>query len=654
MANLAHSVTLKDRPDATGARNCDQQIVRSNAGAIEAQKERLVPELIAAQAARTPDDRALIAGCKVLTYRELDSRANQLAHYLRTMGVGPEVLVGVWLERSVEFVIAALAIMKAGGAYLPLDPATPKVRLGAILCDSQVSVCITTRKMSELMPAGDWGVLSIDADWDAISRHSSTSPEVTLTSANLAYVIYTSGSTGEPRGVEITHASLSNLSVWHREAFGVTSHDRSTQLASPGFDAAVWEIWPYLISGASLYIAERFTIASPTALRDWLISERITISFVPTALAERLIKLAWPQRTSLRLLLTGADTLRRYPTPDLPFTVVNNYGPTECTVVATSGAVPAGSHSELLPPIGRPIANTKIYILNPNQKQVPVGVPGELHISGDCVARCYRNRPDLTVQKFIPNPFTADPASRLYRTGDLACYLPDGQIAFLGRMDEQIKIRGYRVEPNEIAVALEKHPTVQDCVIVSRDDVSGEKVLVAYIVPMPNSQLNDGDLRVFLATLLPPYMMPSLFVRLDSFPVTSNGKIDRSALPPADAFNTVRQRSLVAPRTPVEERVALILCPLLQLSKISVEDNFFMLGGHSLLGTQLIARVRDTFGVEITLRALFDSPTVSGISSEIEKLILAKLESGERGDGHGLLIAHTAQGHNCDEEQRGS
>ncbi|MGA9999218.1 MAG: phosphopantetheine-binding protein, partial [Candidatus Acidiferrales bacterium] len=258
------------------------------------------------------------------------------------------------------------------------------------------------------------------------------------------------------------------------------------------------------------------------------------------------------------------------------------------------------------------------------------------------------------MQKFIPNPFTADPASRLYRTGDLACYLPDGQIAFLGRMDEQIKIRGYRVEPNEIAMALEKHPTVQDCVIVPRDDVSGEKVLVAYIIPTPKSQLNDGDLRVFLSTLLPPYMMPSLFARLDSFPVTSNGKIDRSALPPPDAFNTVRQRSLVPPRTLVEERVALILCPLLQLSKISVEDNFFMLGGHSLLGTQLIARVRDTFGVEITLRALFDSPTVSGISSEIEKLILAKLESGERGDRHGLLIAHTAQGHNCDEEQRGS
>jgi amino acid adenylation domain-containing protein len=650
MANPTSKQNYEHGGFLTLIKNAEHEVVEGNTSSITSQQEAFIADLVSAQAQDAPDAPAVVAGSDVLTYRDLISRSNQLAHYLRTMGVRPEVLVGVWMERSVDFVVAALGIMKAGGAYLPLDPAAPRARIASILRDSRVSVCITTKRMSELMPVGTWRVLAIDSDWEAIARHSSSSPEIALTMANLAYVIYTSGSTGEPKGVEITHANLSNLSAWHRETFGVTSADRATQVASPGFDAAVWEIWPYLISGASLYIPDKFKIATPTRLRDWLVSEHITISFVPTALAQRLIKLAWPSRIFLRFLLTGADTLRHFPPSNLPFALINNYGPTECTVVATSGPVPSRPCSHHMPSIGRPIANTKIYILDQNQEQVPVRVPGELHIAGQGVARGYRNRPDLTAEKFIPNPFSANPASRLYKTGDLACYLPDGQIAFLGRIDEQMKIRGYRIEPNEIAVALEKHPTVQDSVIVSREDVSGEKALVAYIVPMPNSQVSEGDLKVFLGTTLPSYMVPSLFVRLDSFPVTPNGKIDRAALPAPDAFNTVRDKRFLAPRTLVEERVAMILCPLLQLAKISVEDNFFMLGGHSLLGTQLIARVRDTFGVEITLRVLFDNPTVSGISTEVEKLILAKLEAGNGGNGHGGYTTSTRPVHNRDEE----
>lgn len=635
MANPVRMESSKHKASPSLIKNPEQAPVGWNTVALASSQEGLVPELVAAYAERAPDALAVAAECNALNYGELNSRANQLAHHLRMLGVGPEILVGLCLERSVDFVVAALGILKAGGAYLPLDPATPKARITAVLKSAQVSVVITRRTIAEGLAAGNWRTLAMDADWPAIARQSSGSPAIELTTGNLAYVIYTSGSTGEPKGVEITHGSLSNLIFWHRKAFGVTPVDRATQLASPGFDAAVWEIWPYLTAGASVHIPEQLAICAPAALRDWLVSQRITISFAPTALAERLMTLAWPTEVSLRTLLTGADTLRHYPPNDLPFMVVNNYGPTECTVVATSGPVLSRQRPDHVPPIGRPIDNTQIYILDEDQRQVPVGVAGELHIARAGLARGYRNRPDLTAQKFIPNLFSSESGSRLYKTGDLARYLPDGQIAFLGRIDEQVKIRGYRIEPNEIAVALEKHAAVQASVVVPRENVSGEKCLVAYILPTPDSQATESELKVFLATHLPAYMVPSSFVQVDSFLLTANGKIDRAALPEPDASNTMRDKVFVAPRTLVEERLAGILCPLLQLENVSVDDNFFMLGGHSLLGTQLIARIRDMFGVEITLRALFDNPTVAGISAEIERLILAKLETGDGGTPQG-------------------
>ena len=619
------SISIKNAGNALG---------RWTVTPFDSARDGFVPGLVSAQAERTPDAPAVADESGSLTYRELNSRSNQLAHHLRLLDVGPEVLVGLCLGRSLNFVVAALGVMKAGGAYLPIDPATPKARTASVLMASQVSVVITEQAMTEGLPAGNWSVLAIDADWPAISRRPSFSPAVKLTTGSLAYVIYTSGSTGEPKGVEITHGSLSNLISWHRKAFAVVSGDRATQLASPGFDAAVWELWPYLTAGASVHILDKCTIAEPAALRDWLVSERITIGFVPTALAERLMTLIWPSEVSLRFLLTGADTLRHYPPSNLPFTLVNNYGPTECTVVATSGPVLSRERADHAPAIGRAIANTQIYILDQNQRQVPAGVAGELHIAGAGLARGYRNRPDLTAQKFILSPFSLEPGARLYKTGDLACYLPDGQIAFLGRIDEQVKIRGYRIEPNEIAMALEKHPAVQTSVVVAREDASGEKRLVAYILPTPNSQITESELRVFLTTYLPTYMVPASFVQVDSLPLTANGKIDRAALPTPNTTNTIRDKVFVAPRTLVEERLAAILCPLMQLENVSVEDNFFMLGGHSLMGTQLIARIRDAFGVEITLRALFDSPTVTGISAEIERLILAKLEQSDGDTGH--------------------
>ncbi len=586
-----------------------------------------VPQLLSEQAEATPRALAVAAGTHSLTYRELNSRANRLAHYLEKLGVGPEAVVGLRLERSLDFVVAALGVLKAGGAYLPFDAATPAARIASLLADSQASALITTRTIADHLPVGSWRVLMIDADSAAIAQCPSHSLAVELKPENLAYVIYTSGSSGEPKGVEITHQSLANLISWHQDAFGVAPSDRATQLASPGFDAAVWELWPYLTAGASVHIADKLTIVAAAALRDWLVFQGITISFVPTALAEQLIALDWPGSVPLRFLLTGADALRHYPPANLPFALVNNYGPTECTVVATSGVVPSLSCSGSAPSIGRPIANTQIYILDKNQQEVSAQAAGELYIAGMGLARGYRNQPDLTAQKFVRNPFSSQPGSRMYRTGDLACHLPDGQVAFLGRVDDQIKILGHRIEPNEIAGALKKHPAVQSSVVMAREDAPAEKRLVAYVCLAPDLHVTARELSSFMAKSLPAYMVPSAFVRVTSFSLTINGKIDRSALPAPDATNTLQDRIIIAPRTLVEERLSAILCRLLHLDSLSMEDNFFMLGGHSLLGTQLIARIRDVFGVEITLRVLFDNATVAGISTEIERLILAKLNS---------------------------
>jgi amino acid adenylation domain-containing protein len=629
MANPAQMEPSERGASGTSIETGKPPLVGWKSDSLISQKDSFVPDLVSARAEATPDALAVVAGCDSLTYRELNSRSHQLAYHLHRLGVGPETLVGLCLERSLDFVVAALGILKAGGAYLPLDPAIPKARIASLLADAQISVLITTRRIEKNLSAGDWRLLAIDADWPVIAQHPVQATKIELKAENLAYVIYTSGSSGDSKGVEITHGSLSNLVSWHREAFAVTQADRATQLASPGFDAAVWELWPYLAAGASVHIPEKFTIMAPTSLRDWLVSQRITVSFVPTALAEQLMMLDWPCDVCLRFLLTGADMLRHYPPRNLPFELVNNYGPTECTVVATSGIVPFRESPDRVPPIGKPIAGTRIYILGENQEQVPSLVAGELHIAGAGLARGYRNRADLTAQKFVPNPFGPEPDARMYKTGDLACYLPDGQIAFLGRIDEQVKIRGYRIEPNETATALDRHPSVQMSVVVPWEDVPGEKRLVAYVSLTPDSQVTESELRIFLAKSLPAYMVPSSFVQVNSFPLTVNGKIDHDQLPAPDRINTLREKPIVAPRTLVEERLSGILCRSLRLQSISVEDNFFMLGGHSLLGTQLIARIREAFGVEITLRALFDNPNVAGIAAEVEQLILAKLDMSE-------------------------
>lgn len=606
-----------------------------------------IVEMVAARAQVSPNAPAVVCNGATLSYGELDQRANQLANRLLELGVGRETVVALCLDRSADSVICSLAVLKAGGAYLPLDSAYPIDRLAFMLNDSQPRVLITGKDLASKLSDGPWAVIDIDNDGTRASgapvagsmtaRRCTPEACVPISNDQLAYVIYTSGSTGQPKGVEVTIENLLNLISWHQEEFSVSANDSASHLASVGFDAAVWEVWPYLTAGASLHLPDEATRLAPESLRDWLVANQITISFVPTALAEPLMQMDWPANTALRFLLTGADTLHRYPQNGLPFEVVNNYGPTECTVVSTSGRVSSANESNGLPTIGRPIINSQVYILDQNLREVAPGTAGELYIGGANVARGYRNRPDLTSEKFIRNPFSAEVGARLYRTGDLARFLPNGEIAYLGRVDEQIKILGYRIEPSEIEAAIDRHPAIASSVVVARGSSCAEKRLTAYITIRNGSTPSTAELREFLKTSLPDYMLPSLFAKLERLPLTANGKVDRAALPEPTIENTLRDEDFIAPRSSVETRLAKILCSLLNLSEVSVNDNFFLLGGHSLLGTQLIAKIRSAFGVDMALRTLFDAPSIAELSSEIERLIFARVESMTEEEAQALL-----------------
>lgn len=587
--------------------------------ARSAVREPVVAELISARAQVAPDALALVSAKRTVTYRELEAETNQLARHLVSQGVGTETVVGICMERDPAVAMAALAILKAGGAYLPLDPAYPADRLRFMLEDAGTSVLIAARKNSELAK-GRWKIVDLSEDASQISGSPETLPPRNISRQNLAYVIYTSGSTGRPNGVQITHENLLNLIAWHMRAFSVLPEDRVSQLASFAFDAAVWELWPNLVAGSSVYFPDEATRVAAEPLRDWLVQKRITISFVPTPLAESLITLDWPAETALRFLLTGGDTLHQYPPSGLPFVLVNNYGPTECTVVTTSGIAHPNPHPDGPPTIGSPIDGCQVYILDQHQQETPVGDVGELYVQGVGLGRGYLNRPDLDAQRFV-NRFSQEASDRLYRTGDLVRYLPDGQIAFVGRVDEQIKIRGYRIEPAEVAAVLDQHSGVKASIVVARVDSGGDKRLIAYIVESPDAELTHSALQDFLKIYLPDYMVPAAFIRIPSLPVTITGKVDRDALPVPGPDNTIGDQVRIAPRNPIEARLVAILSELLGIEHVSVNDNFFFVGGHSLLGTQLIARARDSFGVELPLRTVFDSPTAAELSAVIEDLL---------------------------------
>jgi amino acid adenylation domain-containing protein len=611
-----------------------------------------VHDLVQLQASATPDSVALVSGNNHITYGELNARANQLAHRLRSLGIGPDVPVGLCMERSVELPIAALGILKAGGAYVPLDPTYPSRRLSMLLEDSGTPVVVTQSGVAGKLPAGKWETVVLDVDGLGSSAVDSTVvPVANTTPENLAYTIFTSGSTGRPKGVQITHGSLNNLVSWHQHAFNVSAVDRATLLASPGFDAAVWEIWPYLTAGASLYVVDEAIRTVPDALRDWIVRSGITISFLPTVLAESMIGLQWPAESAFRVLLTGADTLRRYPPRDLPFALINNYGPTECTVVATSGRIyptespeksseqSSDKRSNELPSIGRAIDGVSVYVVDEHLQRVPDGTAGELLIGGRGVGRGYLNAPELNAEKFLTDSFGGNPGARLYRTGDLGRLLPDGQIAFMGRLDDQIKVMGHRIEPNEIVTVLDRHPEIEASFVCTYTDPSGDQRLVAYVVPATDRPPKPGDLRSYLGSYLPSHMLPSAFVQLDRLLLSAHGKLDRSALPQPTAENILRDDSVEAPQSPIEEHLAVVLSGLLGVPRVGSEDNFFTLGGHSLMGAQLIAKIRENFGVELSLRCLFDEPTPRGMSAEIERLIHARLAAMSEDEAERLLAS---------------
>lgn len=582
----------------------------------------LAHQLFEAQAERSPGAPALVFGNTSVSHSELNARANRLARYLKARGVGPETRVAICMERTPDAVVGILGILKAGGAYVPMDPSYPAERLAFMLDDAHAHVLITSARLARELPEVAANVICLDRDEEAINSEDSANLDTNTSAANLAYVIYTSGSTGRPKGVQITHAALLNLVKWHQRTFDVTPADVATHLAGAGFDASVWELWPYLTAGASLHLVDDETRTSPERLLNYLVTKEITISFLPTPLAESVLALEWPASCALRVMLTGGDKLHRYPARPKPFVLVNNYGPTENTVVATSGPVSCGDVS---PSIGRPIANVEVYLLDACLNPVAIGAPGELYIGGASLTRGYLNRPELTAEKLIPHPFSKERGARLYRSGDLARYRTDGQIEFLGRVDQQVKIRGFRIELEEIEAVLAEHASVQEAVVLAREDVPGEKRLVAYVVF--NNESASSELRAYLKQTLPDYMIPTAFVSLNALPLNPSGKIDRRALPAPDA---ARSEELIAPRTSVEEVLVKIWRDVLEVEQIGVEDNFFELGGHSLLMAQVMSRVHDTLQLEIPLRTLLEAPTVSGLAEAVEITARAEQVDAEK------------------------
>lgn len=588
-----------------------------------------VPEAVSRIAADRSADIALRCAAGSMTYGELEARSNQLARALITHGVKPDQIVGLALPRSAEFVVAALGILKAGGAYLPLDPTYPPERLRFMAEDAALRLVVTAPDVGAHFGTAE--PLLLDAP--EVAQQSATPLALHTSPEALAYVIYTSGSTGRPKGVLVEHRNLANLVAWHCHAFGVEAADKATFFSSPSFDAAVWEVWPYLVTGAELALPPDALKENPAALRGWLLEQGITISFLPTLLAESLLELDWPAEAGLRCLLTGADTLRRYPRPGLPFQLVNNYGPTECTVVTTSAVVPPAAGQERPPAIGCPIANARVLLLAEDGSPVAAGEQGELYIGGAGVARGYLNRPELTAERFVSGP----DGERLYRTGDLGRIREDGQLEFAGRADDQVKVRGYRIELGEVAWALEQHPALRACSIAVRDD-GGAPNLVGYVVPnLPRALPSSSELREFLLSRLPEYMVPSAFVALETLPLTHSGKVDRTKLPAPSPETLLREESSEA-SPGVVQRLANLVAELLGLDRVGSTDNFFLLGGHSLFAAQLSSRIRDLFGVEVPLRTVFDVPTAAGLASAVDELLVRAVEALSEAEA-GRLIA---------------
>ena len=598
-----------------------QQLLVEWNGTYTEYPQKCIHQLFEEQVERTPDAVAVVFEGQQLTYRELNNRANQLAHYLQKLGVKPDMLVGICVERSVEMVVGLLGILKAGGAYVPLDSKYPKERLNLMLSDSQVYVVLTQEKLLTKIPENQAKLVCLDTHWQSISQEDRDNPISEAKVNNLAYICYTSGSTGKPKGVSVPHRGVVRL-VKKTNYINFSSEEVFLQLASISFDASTFEIWGSLLNGAKLVLMPAH---APSLEELGRVIERHQVStlWLTAGLFHLLVDKRIQDLKPVRQLLAGGDVLsvshvqkvlRELPNCQL----INGYGPTENTTFTCCYTITEPPQNGNSIPIGRAIANTQVYILDTYLQPLPIGVPGELYIGGDGLAKGYFNRPELTAEKFILNPFSDESQARLYKTGDLARYLPDGNIEFLGRKDYQVKIRGFRIELGEIEFVLAQHPSIQETVVIAREDIPGDKRLVAYVV-LQQEQLNSSDLRLFLQERLPNYMVPSTFVFLDTLPLTPNGKVDRRALPAPDASDIQLDTDFVPPSNPTEELLATIWADVLGIERVGINDNFFELGGHSLLALRLFAKIEKVFGRTFSLASLFEAPTVKDLANVIDQ-----------------------------------
>ncbi|MBW4673831.1 MAG: amino acid adenylation domain-containing protein [Desmonostoc geniculatum HA4340-LM1] len=627
---------VKDLPLLT-AQEHQQLLVDWNNTQIDC-PQKCIHQLFETQVEKTPDAVAVVFENQQLTYRELNTKANKLAHYLQELGVKTEVLVGICVERSsktlpkasLNILIGLLAILKAGGAYIPLDPSYPKERLEFILEDAQVPVLLTQTFLLEAIPQNKAKVVCLDADLQKMAQQSQENLFSELTTESLAYVIYTSGSTGKPKGVQIPHSALSNFLYSMQQTPGLTQDDTLLAVTTYSFDIAALELFLPIIVGGRLVIASREIASDGIQLSAKLTDSKVTVMQATPATWQLLLTAGWSGNHQLKILC-GGEALPGHLANQLLHrcaSLWNMYGPTETTIWSAASQVKTDSK---IVPINQAIANTQLYILNQYNQLVPVGVAGELHIGGDGLARGYLNRPDLTAEKFIPNPFS-EKAARLYKTGDLARYLPNGEIEYIGRIDHQVKVRGFRIELGEIEAFLIQHSAVREVVVVVRQDAVDSQQIVAYLVPQSEQTLTIYELRSFLESKLPSYMLPTNFVILEALPLTPNGKVDRKALPALDTVTPEFEENFVAPQTAIEKQLATIWMEVLGLENLGINDNFFELGGHSLLATQVISRINKNLDIELPIRRIFELPTIAKLAKSIDdkQLIFKSLPPIER------------------------
>jgi len=613
-----------------------QLLVEWNATQESYPDDQCVHFLFEEQVARTPHSVAIIFEDQHLTYQELNQQANRLAHYLQTLEIGPEIRVGIYMERSLEMIIGLLGILKAGGAYVPLDPAYPSERIAFMLEDAQISLLLTQKEYLPNLSEYKAFVICLDINHEKLIAQSTTNPDWLMDSTNLAYVIYTSGSTGKPKGVAMPHRSLCNLLVWQLKESTLDAEAKTLQFASLSFDVSFQEIFSTWCSGGTLVMIPENLRRDTVALLQFLKSEAIARLFLPFVALQQLAEVSENYGivpTNLQEVITAGEQLqinsyiRNFFKKIGMCTLQNQYGPSESHVATAFTLTNVPNYWPTLPPIGRPITNVQIYLLDSHQRPVPIGIPGDLYIGGSCLARGYLNRSELTMERFIPNPFGASLEAHLYKTGDLARYLPDGNIEFLGRVDHQVKIRGFRIELGEVEAILSEYSEICEAVVIARKGEQGENTLAAYLVLNQPPSLSVRELYSFLKEKLPEYMVPSSFAILDTLPLTPSGKVDRRTLSTLTHFiNPTDAQIDVASRTPLEEMLTDIWVSMLEVTQVSIHDNFFELGGNSLILIRVRSRLQQLLQIDVPLQVFFEAPTIEDLAIAIEQILIDELE----------------------------